>query len=80
MHLQSNLTSEETPKEKKALEAYSQKQVVIIRHYHADNGRFTNKYFIDSVNTQGEKISYYGVKAQFQNGIEEKRIRDLQEQ
>ena len=53
---------------------------MIIRHYHTDNGRFSDNTFIKSVNTQGQTISYYGFNTQFQNGISEKRIRDLQYQ
>ena len=37
VHLQINLTSEHTSKEKQYSEAFSQKQVLIIRRYHTDN-------------------------------------------
>jgi hypothetical protein len=53
---------------------------VMIQHYHADNGRFANSGFANAVKKQQQNISFCGVNAHFQNGIAEKRIRDLQEQ
>ena len=67
-------------KEKQNFEAYSRKQGVIIIHYHADNGIFSDNSFINSVNIQGEKISCCVVNDHFQNVIAGKRIRDFQEQ
>jgi hypothetical protein len=64
---------------KEAFEAYSQSFGVKIRHYHADNGRFADNLFLQSVREAGQTISFCGVNAHFQNGIAEKRIRDLQE-
>ena len=49
-HLQRNLTSEDTSKSNQAFDGNSRKQGVIIRNYHADNGRFTNNAFINSMN------------------------------
>ena len=40
VHLQINLTSEDTSKLKQYFEAYSRKQGLIIRHYHADNRKY----------------------------------------
>jgi hypothetical protein len=65
---------------KRAFEAYAKKNNVSVKHYHADNGRFADNEFIKSVNSSVQTISYCGVNAHFQNGIAEKRIRDLQEQ
>jgi hypothetical protein len=53
---------------------------VTIKHYHADNGRFADNAFMQSVAESGQTISFCGVNAHFQNGIAEKRIRDLSEQ
>ena len=78
VHLHINITPYDTLNAKQYFEAYSQKQGVIVRHYHADNGRFTNSTFIKSVNTQG-KHSNCGVNSHFQNGIAEKGTRYLQE-
>jgi hypothetical protein len=53
---------------------------VIIQHNHADNGRFADNGFMNAVKKQQHIISFCGVNAHFQNGIAEKRIRDLHEQ
>jgi len=50
-----------------------------INHYHADNGRFSDNAFMNDVKQQHQSISFCGVNSHFQNGIAEKRIRDLQE-
>ena len=51
-----------------------------ILHDHADNGRFVDNGFIQACKDNNQGITYCGVNAHFQNGIAEKRIRDLQEQ
>jgi hypothetical protein len=53
---------------------------VTVKHYHADNGRFADKGFVNHVVKNRQSISYCGVNAHFQNGMAEKRIRDLQDQ
>ena len=44
-----------------------------------NNGRFTNKTFLNEVIADKNTISLYAVNAHFQNEIAGKRIRDLQE-
>ena len=80
VHLQSRVTAEETVEAKKAFEAYARSHGVIVKHYHADNGRFAENLFMSAVAESGQTISFCGVSAHFQNGIAEKRIRDLSEQ
>lgn len=79
IHLQKDLTSASTLEAKLQFEAFARKCGVTIKHYHCDNGRFADNVFKQSVDDQGQTISYCGVNAHFQNGIAEKRIRDLQE-
>ena len=79
VHLQQQLTSAETLEAKHAFEAFARKFGVVVRHYHADNGRFADNLFVQDVAKQGQTLSFCGVNAHFQNGIAEKRIRDLQE-
>ena len=78
--LQRRITSEETVQAKHAFEQSAEQRGVQIRHYHADNGHFADNTFIQDCKTQGQSLSYCGVNAHFQNGIAERRIRDLQEQ
>ena len=53
---------------------------MVIQNYHADNGRFAERLFLDPAALKGQTVSLCGVNAHFQNGIAEKRIRDLTEQ
>ena len=80
VYLQRRLTSEETVQAKHAFERLSEQRGVKILHYHADNARFADNAFMNNCKTQGQGLSYCGVNAHFQNGIVERRIRDLQEQ
>ena len=79
VHLQRGFSSEEKVEAKKAFEAYSQTYKFKIRNYHADNGRFADNTLLQEVTQESKTISYCGMKAHFQNGKAEKRIRDIQE-
>jgi hypothetical protein len=81
VHMQQQLTSDETVEAKHAFEAFSRSQGVTIKHYHADNGRFADNALLKDIKEArpSQSITYCGVNAHFQNGIAEKRIRDLQE-
>ena len=50
-----------------------------IKHYHADNGRFADNAWLQDIEHKGQTQSFCGVGAHYQNGVAEKRIRDLQE-
>jgi hypothetical protein len=80
VHFQKSLTSEETVEAKRAFERYASSFEVRIRHYHADNSRFADNLFIREVAKERQTISFCGVNAHFQNGIAERRIRELQDQ
>ena len=51
-----------------------------IHHYHADNGWFMDKVFVEDCQSQRQGLTYCRVNMHFQNGIAEKKIHDLQEQ
>ena len=51
---------------------------VHVRAYHADNGRFAEKTFLLDAKQKGQQVTFCGVNAHHQNGIAEKKIRDLQ--
>ena len=80
VYLQKRLTSEETVMAKHSFESSADQRGVKIIHYHADNGGFADNTFIADCKAQRQGLSYCGVNAHFQNGIAERRIRDLQEQ
>ena len=77
--MQKRVTSEETVMAKEAFERSAEQRGVKITHYHADNGRFADNAFIKDCQANRQNLSYCGVKAHFQNGIAERRIKDLQE-
>ena len=79
VYLQKAITSDETVRAKRAFESYARTLGVSITHYHADNGRFADNAFLEDVSLNRQSITFCGVNAHFQNGISEKRIRDLQD-
>ena len=79
VHMQTLLTLEETIFAKHAFQAYARNYGVIIKHYHADNGRFADKQFLTAVKKDQQTISFCAAYVHFQNGKAEKRIRDLQD-
>lgn len=79
VHLQRTSNMIETLQAKEAFEAYAAARGVIIQHYHADNGRFAERGWMEHARSKGQTVSFCGVGAHHQNGVAEKRIRDLQE-
>ena len=79
VYLQKASNMEKTQKAKETFERYAAIQGVIVKHYHADNGRFADRGFINHVQSKGQTISFCGLNAHHQNGVSEKRIIDLQE-
>ena len=79
VHLQSSTSSQETVQAKVAFEAYGRDHCVTVEHYHADNGRFADNLFLESVKEGRQTISFCAVNAHHQNGRAEKRIRELRE-
>jgi hypothetical protein len=69
--LQKDLSSLETLKAKHASELYVRERGIIIRHYHADNGRFVDNAWKESLLQENQGITYCGVNAHWQNGIAE---------
>ena len=74
---QTSLTSEETLRAKHSFEAWASSHNVPIKHYHADNGRFQDNAWKKDCEKKEQGITYCGVGAHWQNGVAEKRIRDL---
>jgi hypothetical protein len=76
VHMQQQLTSNETVEVKHAFEAFARYQGATIKHYHAYNGRFGDNAFMKYVREDrpSQSISFCGVNTHFQNGIAEKKI------
>ena len=79
-HLQKSTTGDETVEAKEAFEAFAKRHGVTIRHYHADNGRFADNKFRQSVKEKRQTLSFCGVNAHHMNGCAERQIRELQDQ
>jgi len=62
---------------KKSFERYAKAHGVTIGHYHADNGIFASKEFMDEVSRSGQTITFCAVNAHHQNGKAEKKIREV---
>ena len=79
VYLMESMTSENTVRAKEAFERFARDHGVSVQHYHADNGRFKDNAFVTHCHSCGQRLSFCGVNAHFQNGIAEKAIRDLTE-
>jgi len=77
--LQKSVNLEDTMDGKTSFERYCQEHGVYVKHYHADNGIFVSNAWRQSCLLQGQDLSFAGVAAHHQNGIAERRIRELQE-
>ena len=77
VHLQEPSLMIETIQGKDAFESYARASGVIIKHYHADNGRFSEKGWMEHVRQRGQTITFCSTNAHHQNRVAEKRIQDL---
>ena len=50
---------------------------VVPKHYHADNGRFSEHPFKEDCVSKMQNLTFYGVGAHHQNGVSEQIIKDL---
>jgi len=76
-HLMEDLTLNATLVAKEAYERLAATFGVTIKGYHSDNGRYADTGWQDACESLLQKFSYCGVGHHSQNGIAEKRIRDL---
>ena len=79
VYLQQSTNAEETVQAKRAFEQFARTNGINIQHYHADNGRFADNKFRKDIAACGQTLSFCGVNAHFQNGVAERKIRELQE-
>ena len=77
VHLMRDMTLDETLLAKQAWEKVIAQAGRTVKHYHADNGRFADNGFIDSVNASNQTITFCGVGAHHQNGIVENKNKIL---
>ena len=79
IHLQKTASAEETIEGKRAFEAIARREGVRIENYHADNGVFRANEWDAECKRLGQGMSYAGVNAHHQNGMAERRVRELQD-
>ena len=79
VYIQKTSAAEETIEGKKAFERYAADRGIQVRAYHADNGVFRAKAWVAACAKANQRMTYAGVNAHHENGIAEKRIRDLQD-
>jgi hypothetical protein len=79
VHLQKTTNAEDIVEAKEAFELFAASKGGQILHYHADNGRFADNRFRKAVMERRHTLSFCGVNAHLQNGMAERRIRELQD-
>jgi hypothetical protein len=77
VYLMRNLTLDKTILAKHAYERFLSSIGVIAKAYHADNGRFADQGFRDECNRSNQTITFCGVGSHHQNGIAERKIKEL---
>lgn len=79
VHLQETDSGDDTLLAKTTFELWAKSHGVLVRHYHADNGRFAESKWMNHCLRNAQTYSFCGVNAHHQNGVAERRIRTLQE-
>ena len=79
VHMHHHLMMDKTIDAKHVFERLAAQHGVRILHYHCDNRRFAGKAFVDDVRAGHQTITFCGVGAHHQNGVTERRIRDITE-
>ena len=77
VHLVRDFTVDETILAMNAFEKVMAQAQRFVKHYHADNGAFAHKGFLDEVNCKDQKITFCAVGAHHQNGIIENKNKML---
>ena len=72
-----DLTSESTLVAKKEFEHRCAVRGLEVKHYHADNGRFYETAFVNECKRCRQDLIFCGVGARRQNGISERKIKDI---
>jgi hypothetical protein len=79
VYLQKTASAEETIEAKKAFESYAKRHGVTVENYLADNGIFKAHKWVEECKKDGQGLTFVGVNAHHQNGMAERRIRELQD-
>ena len=77
VHLMRDFTFEEILIAVKSFEKILARAERHVKHYYADNGVFSQKSFLESINKKDKKINFCAVGAHHQNGIIENKNKIL---
>ena len=72
VYLQKTCSAEETIEAKRAFEQYAENRGVRVQAYHADNGIFKAKKWVEECRQRKQDFTFAGVNAHHQNGIAER--------
>ena len=78
IYLQTNLDADKTIKDKKFFKKYFQDFGYPVFYYYADNDIFVAKKWRDHCKQKKQLFSFAGIGIHYQNGVTERKIRDLQ--
>ena len=76
---QVSFTATETIAAKRLFEQEMGRAQIKVKEYQTDNGVFKAASFLEAVENSGQKITFSGVGAQFQNGVAERSIKTVVE-
>ena len=79
IYLQVSATADETIEAKDAFECKVESMGFRVKHYHANNGVFAMIKWRASCYGRGQGLTFAGIDAHHQNGVAERRIRELQD-
>ena len=69
VHLVQYLSLSETLLSKAEMEKIMAQSGLTVKHYHINNGRFSDNLFVDSINDKDHKLTFFRVGAHHQEGI-----------
>ena len=77
VHLMQDAMRDSTPEANNAFERDCMTRNVIPKHYHADNGQFSENSFKEYCVSKMQNITFCDVGAHHKNGVSERIIKDL---
>ena len=77
VHLIQDTSGDSTLEAKEYFERDCMPQNLLLKHYHADNGRFAENTFKQDCESKMQHLNFCGVGAHQQNGVSERIIKDL---
>jgi hypothetical protein len=77
VHLQKYASVGETLDAKEAVEAYASTRGICVKAYHAENGIFKTTKWVESCKKAGQGLTFAGVNSHHENGIAERRIKEI---